>query len=146
MTSNRFDCPTNSQRVRIRLLVDEVEEEEEEDDDETTDRSDVERGRSWPTYGAGKSNMTKKSLRKPIMVLRSRKTAIIKDGVITTCEQLLEGVSMYVQLISRPAFEMIAPGVTQKQWQEGYRWNAYMNLTVILSCGLSNSQGKTGGS
>uniref|UniRef100_A0AAG5DCD5 Major facilitator superfamily (MFS) profile domain-containing protein n=1 Tax=Anopheles atroparvus TaxID=41427 RepID=A0AAG5DCD5_ANOAO len=28
--------------------------------------------------------MTKKSLRKPIMVLRSRKTAIIKDGVITS--------------------------------------------------------------
>uniref|UniRef100_A0A182P237 Uncharacterized protein n=1 Tax=Anopheles epiroticus TaxID=199890 RepID=A0A182P237_9DIPT len=56
-------------RDRIRLLVDEAEEEEEEDEARR--------------YGVGKSNMTKKSLRKPIMVLRSRKTAIIKDGVIT---------------------------------------------------------------
>uniref|UniRef100_A0A182YMN9 Uncharacterized protein n=1 Tax=Anopheles stephensi TaxID=30069 RepID=A0A182YMN9_ANOST len=55
---------------------------EEEEEGEAAAEEEA-RLRSWPAYGAGKANMTKKSLRKPIMVLRSRKTAIIKDGVIT---------------------------------------------------------------
>uniref|UniRef100_A0A182QI45 Uncharacterized protein n=1 Tax=Anopheles farauti TaxID=69004 RepID=A0A182QI45_9DIPT len=52
--------------------------------------------------GATKSaNMTKKSLRKPIMVLRSRKTAIIKDGVITTV-QPVESAFLRVDRIDHP--------------------------------------------
>lgn len=54
-------------------MEDEAEEEEEADEEEQHRRYG----------GVYQAKMTKKSLRKPIMVLRSRKTAIIKDGVIT---------------------------------------------------------------
>uniref|UniRef100_A0A182NKQ7 Uncharacterized protein n=1 Tax=Anopheles dirus TaxID=7168 RepID=A0A182NKQ7_9DIPT len=68
----------------IRLLAaeqngGEAQQDEEDEEDDLDDGLD-----GWLTAGgATSSNMTKKSLRKPIMVLRSRKTAIMKDGVIT---------------------------------------------------------------
>uniref|UniRef100_A0A182MWY4 Uncharacterized protein n=1 Tax=Anopheles culicifacies TaxID=139723 RepID=A0A182MWY4_9DIPT len=128
----------------IRLLVDEVEEEEEEDD-ETTDRSDVEGERSWPTYGAGKSNMTKKSLRKPIMVLRSRKTAIIKDGVITTSGHSSSGLHARTADQSASLRDDRSGGVVETV-EGDMLGRVRVNLTVILSCGLWNSQGNPGGS